>query len=71
MPRHATDVVSLVFGVIFAGFALVWLLTVTDLIDVDQAWLVGPAVLVAAGGVGLFTSLRPRRDPSEPAPPPT
>ena len=27
-PRHATDVISLVFGTIFAGFTVVWLFTV-------------------------------------------
>lgn len=59
MQRHATDVVSLVFGVIFTGFTLVWLLNVTDLIDFEQAWLAGPVILVAAGAVGLLTALRP------------
>ena len=48
--RHATDVISLVFGVIFAGFTVVWLLQVTDAIDAGQAWVVGPVVLMARGG---------------------
>ncbi len=59
-PRHATDVVALVFGVIFAGFTMVWLLHATDVIDHDQAWIFGPVVLVAAGTTGLVAALRPR-----------
>ena len=62
MQRHATDVVSLVCGTILAGFGLVWLLTVTDVLNDDQAWLAGPIVLIAAGAVGLLTALR-RRPP--------
>ena len=58
MRQHATDVVSLVFGTVFAGFALVWLLIVTDLIDFDEAWLIGPVILIAAGLLGLYTALR-------------
>ena len=58
--RHATDVISLVFGVIFAGFTVVWLLQLTDAIDAGQAWVVGPVVLMAAGAAGLVAALRPR-----------
>jgi hypothetical protein len=54
-------VISLVFGVIFAGFTLVWLLNVTDVIAEDQAWMTGPIVLMGAGAVGLVAALRPRR----------
>ena len=56
MQRHATDVVSLVFGTILAGFGVVWLLTVTDVLNDDQAWLAGPIVLITAGAVGLVTA---------------
>ena len=56
--RHATDVISLVFGVIFAGFVALWALRGTDLISVSQLGLVGPAVLIAAGAVGLVVALR-------------
>jgi hypothetical protein len=58
MRQHATDVVSLVFGTVFAGFALVWLLNVTDLIDFDEVWLIGSGILIVAGLLGLFTALR-------------
>ena len=58
MRQHATDVVSLVSGTVFAGFALVWLLNVTDLIDFDEVWLIGPVILIVAGLLGLVTALR-------------
>jgi hypothetical protein len=64
MRQHATDVVSLVFGTVFAGFALVWLLNVTDLIDFDEVWLIGPVILIVAGLLGLVTALRRTDDSS-------
>ena len=72
--RHATDVVSLVFGVMFAGFVLTWALHMNDVIDFDQVWLAGPAILIVAGALGLFAALRPSladgrpSDPVEPSP---
>lgn len=63
LQRHATDVVSLVFGTVFAGFTAVWLLIVTDVIDYEVTWLAGPAILIVAGLLGLATSLRPGRRP--------
>jgi hypothetical protein len=56
--RHATDVVSLVFGMIFAGVFAVWVLTGAHLIDFAQVWLAGPVILIAAGVVGLGAALR-------------
>jgi fatty acid desaturase len=64
--RHATDVVSLVFGTLFLGAALAWLLNVTGHLSSDDAWWTGPIVLVIAGTAGLVASLRPGRDPEEP-----
>ncbi len=69
LHRHATDVVSLVFGLIFAGFTAVWVLRTSGVIDFDQMWLAAPAILIAAGAVGLTTALRPSRRPAQPAPP--
>lgn len=62
MQRHATDIVSLVFGATFAGFALIWLLTVSDVMDVGDVWLIGPVILIFAGIVGLFAALRSHDD---------
>lgn len=59
--RHATDVVSLVFGTVFAGFTLVWLVALTDDFDHQLAWWAGPLVLVVAGTAGLVASLRAER----------
>lgn len=67
--RHAPDVVSLVFGTVFAGFTIVWLLGVSGYLDHDDAWWMGPIVLVVAGTAGLVASLRPGRDAHEPSPP--
>jgi hypothetical protein len=58
-PRHATDVVSLVFALIFAGLALYWALVVSDAVSGNDVWWIGPAILVLAGGAGLVLSLRP------------
>ena len=65
--RHATDVVSLVFGTIFAGFTAVWLLALTLDLHGGDAWWAGPLVLVVAGGAGLVVSLRGSRDGDRPA----
>ena len=59
MQRHATDVISLVLGIIFTGLTVVWLLDLNGTVDRDNAWYVGPAVLIAAGLAGLAASLRP------------
>ncbi len=67
-PQHATDIVSLVFGTIFAGFAIVWLFVVTDLIPWDDARVAGPVILIVAGTVGLVAALRPSRDSGDRAP---
>jgi hypothetical protein len=60
--RHATDVVALVFGTIFAGSAIVWLVDLDGHLDRHNSWWVGPLVLVAAGVAGLVAALRPERD---------
>ena len=70
LHRHAPDVVSLVFGILFAGFAAIWLLSETDVIDNDGAWLAGPVTLIVAGVFGLAVALRPSRvSEPQPAPP--
>src|SRR5215204_1505213 len=73
LHRHATDVVSLVAGTIFAGLTAVWLLNVSDVLDLEAAWLAGPLILILAGVVGLVAALRPsgsklRPEESAPAP---
>ena len=62
--RHATDVIALVSGTIFAGLAAVWLLMLTDVIDIEQAWIGGPVILIVAGVLGLLVTLTPSRPAS-------
>ena len=68
LHRHAPDVVSLVFGTLFAGFVAIWLLSETDVIDYKEAWLAGPAILIVAGVLGLLVALRPSNSSEAPAP---
>lgn len=63
IPRHATDVISLVFGTIFAGFTAVWILTVSDTIDENQAWIGFPITMIVAGTLGLVAALWPKPPP--------
>lgn len=69
LQRHATDVVSLVFGIIFTGFTVVWALQETGTVTDGHAWWAGPLVLIVAGAAGLLASLRSTRGSS--AEPPT
>ncbi len=62
--RHATDVVSLIFGIIFAGLTVVWVVGGVDATNIDQVWLAGPVILVAAGTAGLIAALRNRDEPT-------
>jgi apolipoprotein N-acyltransferase len=59
--RHAADVVALVFGTIFAGFTVLWVLWLARDLHDDGAWWAGPLVLVVAGVAGLAAALRPSR----------
>jgi hypothetical protein len=65
IPRHATDIISLVFATIFTGLTVVWILTVTDTIDESEAWIGGPITLIAAGAVGLAAALTPNRNATD------
>ncbi|GAA5178353.1 hypothetical protein GCM10023322_05320 [Rugosimonospora acidiphila] len=60
MKRHRTDVLSLLFGVIFILVALWWLLGRSIDIGVGTlAWAVAVALIVL-GGVSLLGALRGR-----------
>jgi hypothetical protein len=67
--RHDTDVTSLVFGLVFVGMAAIWALVQSDLLSLPDLSVVGPAVLVVAGVIGLAATLRGSarsRRPDEP-----
>ncbi len=57
--RHATDVISLVFGTLFAGLTVAWLLVVSDVIHIEDAGVAGPVILIVARTAGLIAALRP------------
>lgn len=59
MKRHEVDVVSLVFGLIFLGTAVIWGLSDAPGPPVD-GWPL-PTLLILVGLTGLVVSLRRRR----------
>jgi hypothetical protein len=67
MKRHATDSVSLFFGLAFLGIAVAFLFFQgTDAQVPDVRWFLA-AGLVLLGLMGIFGALRPRRhaDPAD------
>jgi hypothetical protein len=48
----------LVFGVVFLGVAAIWALVQSDLLSLPDASVLGPAVLVVAGLIGIAVTLR-------------
>ena len=65
MRRHELDVVSLVFGLVFAMVALLWPLWRLDVLDeTSLSWL--PALaLVVIGLLGVALSIMRSRRPAE------
>ena len=66
MRRHETDVTSLVFGLVFLGVAGLWALVQADLLSLPDASVLGPAVLVVAGLVGIAVTVRRARRGGQP-----
>ncbi|HEV2088844.1 MAG TPA: hypothetical protein VGR21_11075, partial [Cryptosporangiaceae bacterium] len=64
MKRHATDTVSLVFGLLFAAAVAWWaIVEITGgSARLPAAWI-GVATLLLIGIVGLVSALRPQREP--------
>ena len=65
MQAHETDVTSLVFGLVFVGIALVWLLVQTGVLTTAVLPLVMPLMLVVVGVVGVIAALARRHPESE------
>ena len=61
MKRHSTDLVSLVFGVIFLAASGWWLAGRYVHLDVPHLGWITAAVLIGLGLLGLFGSLRGER----------
>lgn len=66
MRRHATDMVSLVFGIVFLIFAGWWLITRYVHIQIPHLGWIAAAALIAIGALGIVGSLRGER-PAKPA----
>lgn len=68
---RSVKVPHLVFGLLFLGIAGIWALVMSEVITADRLTVLGPAVLIAAGVIGLAASLasgrnRRRSEPTTP-----
>ena len=61
-PDRTVKIPHLVFGLLFLGIATVWALVVSDVITEDRLTVIGPAILVGAGVIGLAASLASTRN---------
>ena len=59
---RSVKITHLVFGLLFLGVAVVWALVVGDVINENDLAVIAPAVLIAAGVIGLATSLASARN---------
>ncbi len=60
MRPHPTDVVSLVFGLVFLGGAGLWMVYLVSDLTLPLGWLFA-VTLIAIGAIGLFAAVRPGR----------
>lgn len=60
LKPHPTDVLSLVFGLVFLGAAGWWLIDLIAGHRLPLGWVVA-GTLIAIGGIGLLAAVRPRR----------
>ncbi len=61
-PDRSVKITHLVFGLLFLGVAVVWALVVGDVINENDLAVIAPAILIAAGVIGLATSLASARN---------
>ena len=59
---RSVKITHLVFGLLFLGVAVVWALVVGDVINADELAVLAPGILIAAGVIGLATSLASARN---------
>jgi hypothetical protein len=55
--KHATDPLSLVFGIIYLGAAVLWALNLSATVSASTTRFVVPLVLIAAGAAGLVAAI--------------
>ena len=61
MKRHSTDVVSLVFGLLFLGVTAMWPFVQYDIMGLPGLEVAVPVLLVSIGLAGLLASLNKLR----------
>lgn len=64
MQPHRLDRISLVFGLLFAGLGVAFLVSPGGVLDLPWEWLV-PAGVVALGAAVLIPVTRGRREPEQ------
>ncbi|HSK56794.1 MAG TPA: hypothetical protein VK908_16190 [Jiangellales bacterium] len=67
MARHETDVVSLVFGLVFLGVSVMWPLVHYEVLGLPGLEVAAPVLLVSAGLAGLLASFSRSRRGSDTA----
>ena len=60
LKSHPTDVLSLVFGLIFLAIVLWWAMDMVFGGHIAIGWLVAGS-LIAIGGIGIYAAVRPGR----------
>jgi hypothetical protein len=61
MNRHVSDIVSLIFGIVFVGLAAGWMLNQWLDVTMPSAGWVAASALVLFGALGLITTVVQRR----------
>jgi len=61
-PDRSVKITHLVFGLLFLGVAVVWALVVGDVVNENDLAVIAPAILIAAGVIGLASSLASARN---------
>lgn len=59
---RSVKVPHLVFGLLFLGFAAIWVLGASNVLDGEQLAVLAPGVLILAGVIGLAASLASGRN---------
>ncbi len=62
LAEQRVKIPHLVFGLLFLGLAGIWALIAGDVITTDRLGVLGPAVLIGAGVIGLAASLANSRN---------
>ena len=68
-PDRSLKVAHLVFGLLFLGGAAIWALGESGVISGENLAILGPAVLIVAGVIGLAASLASGRSKRRSVPP--